>query len=340
MHTDKLTAYAKRLWLVDPDLFAPYVTRTLAYSSCYTREQLNAQKAELETRAADAFGALAIQSRGIDLPDERMDTPKAIRAVKGKVGVIPVHGPVDQHWSSELAKSGGTSLDFVSLALDIGLANPGIGAIVLHMDCPGGTSHGVEELGAKISKARAEKPIYAMIDSMACSAGYWIASACSMVICTPGGDAGSIGVYRLHLDESKALEDAGVKPTFVFAGRHKVEFAPTSPLSEDARARMQQRVDETYSKFIGAVASYRGTSLEDVRKNYGEGRVLSASESKAAGLVDRIMSYQDFLAKLTGSDGAVKIPTQPQSMMDAGADKEKMRLRVARERAQTKSGKS
>jgi ClpP class serine protease len=39
-------------------------------------------------------------------------------------------------------------------ALDIGLANPGIGAIVLHMDCPGGTSYGVQELSDKIQSPR------------------------------------------------------------------------------------------------------------------------------------------------------------------------------------------
>jgi signal peptide peptidase SppA len=322
MTNNKLAAYAKRLWLVDPDRFAPYLTRVLSYAKCYTRAELDAQLAELETKAQGLFAERALEAGGLTSQEEHLEAPKAIRAVKGKVGVIPIHGPVDQHWSSELAKSGGTSIDFIARALDIGLANPGIGAIVLHMDCPGGTSYGVQELSDKIYKARAEKPIYAMIDSMACSAGLWIGSAATMMICTPGGDTGSHGVYRMHVDESAALEEEGVKITFVHAGKYKVEYAPTMPLSEDAKARMQERVDATYDKFTAALKRNRNTTADHVKKNYGQGRVLSADEALAVGMIDRIMAFEDLLAKLTG-DGAANVSAGAA----AGTDAVKERLR-------------
>ena len=346
MH-NKLTAHAKRLWLVDPDRFAPYIARVLAYANCYTREQLDAQKAQMETRAADICGSLAIPANGIDVPSElRIDhnaevqpgdgmaAPKAIRAVKGKVGVIPIHGPVDQHWSSELSKAGGTSLDFVSRALDIGLSNPGIGAIVLHMDCPGGTSYGVQELADKIYKARAEKPIYTMIDSVCCSAGLWIGSAATMTVCTPGGDTGSVGVYRMHVDESKALEDEGLAVTMVHAGKYKVELQPYAPLTEEAKARMQERVEATYAKFNAALKRNRDTTLDNVKKNYGEGRVLSADEALAVGMIDRILTFEELIARLAG-DGANAASTS--SAMAAVPDKEKLRLREARHRGRRAS---
>jgi ClpP class serine protease len=318
---------------VDPDHFAPYISRVLAYSNCYTREQLERQKAQMEARAVELADSLAIPANGIDFPSELslvqnaevapqadgMAAPKAVRAVKGKIGVIPIQGPVDQHWSSELSKSGGTSLDFVSRALDIGLSSPGIGAIVLHMDCPGGTSYGVQELSDKIYNARDEKPIYTMIDSMCCSAGLWIGSAASMIICTPGGDTGSVGVYRMHVDESKAS-----------AGKYKVELQPYAPLNDEAKSRMQDRVDATYAKFNAALKRNRDTTMDNVKKNYGEGRVLSADEALSVGMIDRIMTFEELIARLAG-DGA-NTASAPSSMA-ATPDKEKLRLREARHRS-------
>lgn len=231
------------------------------------------------------------------------DQPKAIRAVKGKVGVIPIHGPVDQRMSSELMKTGGTPLDYVSAAFDAMIGNASIGAIVLHIDSPGGGVYGTQELADKIYAARGTKPIFAMIDSMAASAAYWICTAAGMVVCTPGGESGGVGVFCIHYDESMAMEKEGIKPTIIAAGKYKAELAPTGPLSADAIANLQESVDGTHEKFLGALKRNRATNIDDVRRNYGQGRVFSAEKALAAGMIDRILTMDELMSKLTGSQG-------------------------------------
>ena len=79
-------------------------------------------------------------------------------------------------------------------AFDRAAADSSIGAIVLNIDSPGGSVYGVEELADKIYKARGTKPVYAVANSLAASAAYWIGSAASQLYVTPSGEVGSIGV--------------------------------------------------------------------------------------------------------------------------------------------------
>lgn len=283
--TASLQALDGTLWLCEPHHLKRLVLRAAAVHPCPTARQV------AEARKAEREAALQLNATGI-------------RAQKGKVGIIPIHGPVDQRMTADLEKVGGTSLDFVNMAFDSLIGDSSVSAIVMHADSPGGSSYGTEELASKIFNARRKKPIYCIADSIACSAMYWLGSAAGNFICTPGGDVGSIGVYATHIDESKAMEDRGLTVTLVSAGKYKTEFASNQPLTDDARANLQSRVDECYDKFLSSVAKHRGTTVKDVRENYGEGRVFGADEALKRGMIDRVMSMDELLAKLTaGAEG-------------------------------------
>lgn len=268
-------------WLCDPAAIRRYAATLSRIPTCPSAREIVAFRAE---RLAEAKQAAA----------------KAVRAQKGKVGVIPVYGPISQRADALEVKLGGTSTEEVSVALDALVADPAVSAIVLHVDSPGGSSYGVEELSDKIYAAREKKHIYAIADSMAASAAYWIASAAGHLAVTPGGDVGSVGVYCVHVDESKALEAEGISVSVVSAGKHKVETASHQPLSEDARAYLQEQVNATYDKFAGALRRNRNTTREHVEKHYGQGRVLNAEQAMAAGMVDSVRSFEELLGKLTG----------------------------------------
>jgi signal peptide peptidase SppA len=260
--------------------------------------------AKLRTFATCPSAREVAEARRKGLDDARQAAGRAIRTSRGKVGVIPVHGPIDQRMSSELMKLGGTSTEEVAAALDALLADSQVEAIVLHVDSPGGHIYGVEELSDRIFAARGRKKIYAAADSMAASAGYWIASAAETLIVTPGGDVGSVGVYAAHVDQSKALEAEGLTVSLVSAGKYKVELSPYGPLAEEARGHLQEMVDTTYTKFTAALKRNRGVSLEAVRKDFGEGRLVPAAKALASKMVDRVLPFQDLMTKLTGgSDG-------------------------------------
>jgi signal peptide peptidase SppA len=147
---------------------------------------------------------------------------------------------------------------------------------------------------------RGVKKQVAYVGALAASAGYWLAAQADEIISTPSGTAGSIGVYSAHQDMSKALEAEGIDVTLISAGKYKVEGSPFAPLSDEAKAFMQARVDEAYSQFLKDVARGRGVSVADVRNGYGEGRALSAKDAKAAGLIDTIATFDETLSGLTG----------------------------------------
>jgi signal peptide peptidase SppA len=154
--------------------------------------------------------------------------------------------------------------------------------------------------------------VVAVANSLAASAAYWIGCSASEFYVTLGGEVGSIGVWQAHFDYSKALEEEGVKPTLISAGKFKVEGNPYLPLDPEAQAFMQSRVDDYYNAFIQAVAVGRGVAVDDVRNGMGEGRVLGADAALAQRMVDGIASFDDVLARMQAKVMGNAVRSQPQ----------------------------
>jgi signal peptide peptidase SppA len=266
---------------------------------------------------------------------------QAARPTKA-TGVIPIRGTISQRATGDMsgATVGGSATEDVAGALRAMLADDSINKIVLDIDSPGGSSYGVAELFDEIYGARGQKPIVAIANSLAASAAYWIGSAADRFLVTPGGLVGSIGVYSVHQDISGMAEKAGVKTTFISAGKHKVEGNEFEPLGDETRARIQERVNEVYDQFIYDVARGRGASLDAVRNGYGEGDVLTAKKAKAEGLVDGVMTFDEvlshnFRSRATGVDARADageqwfwaIDDQPANTDEGRHRLDRMRLR-------------
>ena len=244
------------------------------------------------------------------------DTRKQMAAANAGSGiaVLPLYGVVTQRGNmvDDISGPGSTSTQQFTSALRQVLADDTVGQILIDIDSPGGSVYGVAELASEIVKARAQKPVVAVANSLAASAAYWIGCSASEFYVTPGGEVGSIGVWQAHFDYSKALEEEGVKTTLVSAGKFKVEGNPYVPLDPQAQAFMQSRVDDYYNAFIQAVAVGRGVSVDDVRNGMGEGRVLGADAALAQRMVDGIASFDDVLARMQAKVTGNTVRSQPQ----------------------------
>ena len=162
---------------------------------------------------------------------------------------------------------------------------------------------GVQELADKIFAARAQKPIYAIADSTCASAALWLAASATMFFSTPAGGGytvGSVGCYVLHVDKSAALEKEGVKITMISAGTYKTELNSLGPPSKEGVAEVLRTVIGITANFTAALKRGRNTTAENVRSNFGQGRMLTAAAALAVGMIDRVISYGDLIAKLTG----------------------------------------
>ncbi len=141
-------------------------------------------------------------------------------------------------------------------------------------------------------------------------AALWIAFAVDQVVVTPSGEIGSLGVFSYHEDLSKALQAVGVNPTLVTAeiSPHKAETHPAFPLRDAAVGDIKASVDRYGEMFVASVARSRGPSAEHVTSHFGGGRMLGAEQALAAGMVDRIATLDDEIARMTNT---ISKPVEP-----------------------------
>jgi len=237
------------------------------------------------------------------------------RSPSGAVAVVPIRGVIAHRMSAMEESSGGTSAEGVARMLRAVMADEQVGSIVLDIDSPGGTVTGVSELAGEIFGMRGQgKPIIAQVNGMAASAAYWLASQADEIHSIPSGLTGSIGVFTAHEDLSKALAKEGIDVTLISAGKYKVEGNPFEPLSDEAKAFIQGRVDEAYATFVKDVARGRGVGVADVRNGFGQGRALSAKDAKAAGLIDGIRTMDDTIGKLVGKKPAAGMRAESEEL--------------------------
>ena len=225
--------------------------------------------------------------------------PSQPRQAQGYVQVIPIHGVIERRSSFLMDLFGGSSIEGIRGQFRAAIADPDVRGIVLDIDSPGGSVAGVTELAKEIRDARGAKPIYALADTMAGSAAYWLGAQAEQLFVTPSGEVGSVGVYGVHMDISRALDAEGVTPTIVSAGPRKTAESELEPLTDEARAAIQARVDSFYDSFVADVAKGRNTTTERVKADYGEGASLLSKDALAAGMVDGIETLDGVLRLMT-----------------------------------------
>ena len=227
--------------------------------------------------------------------------PRAARSATGSIAVLGLYGPIMQRAGMMDMCTGGTSTQAFTQSLRSAMTDDTVSQILIDIDSPGGSVFGVAELAAEIRAARGTKPIIGVANSMAASAAYWIGSACSEFYCTPSGQVGSIGVIAAHEDVSKALEAEGVNVTLITAGKYKAEGSPYGPLDEEALRSIQSDIDGYYADFTSAVAKGRGVSVDAVRSDMGQGRMLRGDAAMSAKMIDGVMNFDDVVKKMQRS---------------------------------------
>lgn len=226
--------------------------------------------------------------------------------ILGGTALLPIFGPLSPRMDLLTWLLGGTPLDAVGFALNTLVADPEVKTIVLVIDSPGGSVYGIEELASEIFQARGQKRIVALADPFAASAAYWLAAQAGEVLVTPSGMVGSVGVIAMHRDVSGAEQKAGVKTTTITAGQYKAEGSPFEPLSAEARAYIQQQVDEYHGMFVDALARGRRVSTSKVREDFGKGRMLTAPAARAQGMVDRIDTLDGVIEANQGAKSGLR----------------------------------
>ena len=252
------------------------------------------------------------------------DTGKARKpyyVTEDKIGVIDAIGLLVKRISGDFLSGGPTTYAEIENDFMDAVTDPSIRGILMVVDSPGGECVGCFELADLIHSQRGTKPIVAVADGDAFSAAYALASSADELWVTKTGGVGSVGVWMLHVDQSKWNEKAGIKPTYIFAGAHKVDGNPHEPLGKDAMAALQGEVDRIHGMFVDTVARNRGMSAKVVRGT--EARLFMGQDGVAVGFADEVGGLNDALASLrsriNGSGGKQRAAASAPSKTTKGA---------------------
>ncbi len=207
---------------------------------------------------------------------------------------IPVKGVLLHNFPYQLG-NWATGYDYIWKAVERGLDDANVRAIAFLENSPGGMVAGCFECVDKIYARRGEKPIRAFAHESAYSAAYAIASVADHIVVSRTGGVGSIGVVTSHVDCSKMYDDIGIKQTYIFAGKHKVDGNAVEPLPEDVKERIQVRINELYDVFVSSVARNRGMEEQVVRDT--EALTYTATQAVSIGLADSIGPLDDAVAQ-------------------------------------------
>lgn len=233
---------------------------------------------------------------------------------------IPVKGVLLHDFGYNLG-DWATGYDYITRAIQRGLADGNVKRIALVVNSPGGEVAGCFECADKIFAARSQKPIHGFAHEHGYSAAYAIISAASVIHVSRTGGVGSIGVVTSHMDVSKRMEQLGVKITFIFAGKHKVDGNAYEALSAEVKQRIQTRIDELYGVFVSTVARHRNLDEAAVRET--EAKTFTASEALSNGLADKVGPFDEalasFEAELSTETENETMSTQDSSATDQAA---------------------
>lgn len=245
--------------------------------------RLEAEDVVLVPMAFDEDDDFAAPSKRRAYPDPGYD-------LIGDVALIPITGTLVQKNGTVRPYSGMTGYDGIRQALALALDDPAVAKVALDIDSPGGEVAGLFDLADAIYGARGEKPIWAVLDEVAYSAAYAIASAADHITVPRTGAGGSIAIITAHVDLSRALDKEGIKVTLITSegADRKTDGRPELPLSEDAYAAVKAQIDDMGALFYETVARNRGLTADKVKDL--KAATFLGSRSLDVGLADAVMA--------------------------------------------------
>ena len=167
------------------------------------------------------------------------------------------------------------------------LENSQAAAVIVHVNSPGGTTAGSEQLYDALVRLKAKKPVVVVVEGLAASGGYITAIAADHIVARQSSLVGSIGVLFQFPNFTELMKTVGVKVEEVKSSPLKAApngFEPTSP---EARAALDALVKDSYAWFRGLVKERRGMD-DALLEKVADGRVFTGRQAVELKLIDQL----------------------------------------------------
>jgi protease-4 len=147
-------------------------------------------------------------------------------------------------------------------------------AVVLILDCPGGTINGTELIYLELLHLRQTKPVVTMVEGLSASGAYYLSVGTDYIIANPSALVGNVGVIGNIPSKPRVLEET------YSTGPYKLWGFP-----QDAYIRQMDMMKNT---FLQAILIGRGNRLQATAEKILRGEIYPGSEALRLGLVDEI----------------------------------------------------
>ncbi len=215
--------------------------------------------------------------------------------------VLPLEGVI------AMGQPGSLGNDLVAdfkRALDQAREDKNVKAVVISTDSPGGEITASDVLYNAIQEFAKHKPVVMYFNSIGASGAYYAACGASYIMCNDTTFTGSIGVIISTLNYRDLFGKIGLESVVFKSGKFKDMLNGAREMSEEERAYVEGLVMQSYGRFVGIVARARKLDEAVLRTGVADGRILSGTDAKEAGLVDQLGYVEDAYTKAMELAGA------------------------------------
>jgi protease-4 len=166
--------------------------------------------------------------------------------------------------------------------------------VILRINSPGGSPVQAGIINDEIRRQRKlhpEIPVYAVVEDICASGGYYIAVAADKIYVDKASIIGSIGVLMDGFGFTGAMEKFGVERRLMTAGENKAMLDPFSPVNPKHKVLAQAMLNEVHQQFISVVRQGRGNRLKETPETFS-GLFWSGEAGIKMGLADELGSYE------------------------------------------------
>jgi serine protease SohB len=217
-----------------------------------------------------------------------------------KIPVIRLSGVI----ADTVTRRGGLSYDRVKKVMEKAFAMRKAPAVAIVINSPGGAPAQSQLIGKLIRQLADEKEItvYAFVEDVAASGGYWLACAADHIYVQETSIVGSIGVISTGFGLEDFIDKHGIKRRLYTAGRDKSMLDPFLPEKPGDVARLKEAQSQLHKHFITWVKDRRGGKLEGSDDELFEGRFWTGTAALDMGLADDIGDVRSVMREKYGED--------------------------------------
>jgi len=231
-----------------------------------------------------------------------------------RIVIIPIKGVITIDGSGLTVLQKGISSEVIVDYITQANKDDSVKGIILDINSPGGTVVASKQIADAVESS--EKPVVALLNEVATSGAYWVASASDKIVADPMTITGSIGVTGSYFQFSELMKKYGIGYEGIYAGKYKELGSPFREPSDDEIELLGERVKKVYLFFIGNIANNRNLTKSQITE-VSSGAIYLGIEAYDMGLVD----------SLGNKDTAINITKEMCNITDARLVKYEFRRR-------------